>query len=186
MNTSFSLEIQASDAAFGDGSHPSTKGAVTALEALAAFRGFERGIDVGSGSGILALQMAYQFHIPVVATDIEASSVEVIRHNATHNKLAELITPIRADGYAHPTINERAPYDLICCNILAEPLVAYASDLSTHLADEGLAVLSGMLHWQSDQVIDAHQRCGLRLLQKISLEDWVTLLMQKTDGADET
>ncbi len=177
--SSFSLELQSGADAFGDGVHPSTKGATIALEALSHLHGIRSALDIGCGSGILALQMAYQWHTPVVASDISETSVAATRANAQHNKLAPLITAVRADGYAHDTIKAGAPYDVITCNWLAEHLHAHASDLTEHLADEGVAVLSGILGWQAAQVIEAHQQCGLVLLQKVTAGDWVTLLMQK-------
>lgn len=182
--SAYSLEIRAGADAFGDGSHPSTQGAMVALESLAHLQGFRRALDLGCGSGVLALQIAYQWHIPVLACDINEQAVAATRHNAEHNQLAPLITALRADGYAHEHIRNSAPYDLIACNWLAEPLYAHAGALAGHLAEEGLAVLSGMLKWQSHAVIEAHQQCGLTLLQQIKVGDWVCLLMQNDSQAE--
>lgn len=178
MNRSFALDIRAGADAFGDGSHPSTKGAMTALEALAALHGLRSALDIGCGSGVLTLQIAYQWHIPVLGVDIQPAAVEATLANAEHNGLLPLVRAIRADGYDHPDIQAGAPYDLIACNRLAGPLIADARRLREHLAEEGLAILSGLLRWQAQPVIEAHQRAGLTLLQKRSLGDWTTLLMQ--------
>lgn len=175
----FALEIQSGADAFGDGHHPSTRGAMVALEALSHLHGMKNALDIGCGSGILAMQIAYQWHIPVVAGDISAQAVEATRTNAHHNQLEPLITAVRADGYQHTTIREHAPYDLITCNWLAEHLIAHARTLFEHLAEEGIAILSGILHYHTAAVIDAHQHAGLTLLQKITVEDWDTLLMQQ-------
>ena len=176
---SFALELQAGSEAFGDGNHPSTKGAMVALEALSHLQGMQKALDVGCGSGILAMQIAYQWHIPVIASDISQEAVMATQANAEHNKLAPLITAVRADGYDHATIRDHAPYDLITCNWLGEHLHAHARELSDCLAEEGIAILSGILRWQADAVIQAHEACGLQLLQKITAGDWITLLMQK-------
>jgi ribosomal protein L11 methyltransferase len=82
MAQAFTLELRAGADAFGDGSHPSTQGAIVALEALSHLQGLSCALDVGCGSGLLALQMAYQWHIPVVATDINAHAVAATQANA--------------------------------------------------------------------------------------------------------
>lgn len=178
----FLLNIEAGAEAFGDGTHPSTKGAMVALEALSHLQGISRALDMGCGSGVLALQTAYQWHIPVVAADKEKTAVLATLTNAKANQLAELITAVRSDGYSHPTIREHAPYDLITSNILADILVRFSSDLAEHLAEEGVAVVSGILVWQASAVMEAFQEVGLTLLQRITIEDWVTLLWQKQDN----
>ena len=179
MADAFTLEIAAGADAFGDGSHPSTQGAMVALEALSHLQGLQKALDIGCGSGVLALQIAYQWHIPVVASDINADAIAATQANAEHNRLAPLITAVRADGYGHATIHAGAPYDLITCNWLAEHLHAHARALAEHLAEEGIAILSGILQAHEASVLEAHQTAGLTLLQKIRAGDWVTLLMQK-------
>lgn len=150
-----------------------------ALEALSQLHGVKNALDMGCGSGVLALQMAYQWHIPVVAADKEKTAVEATQINAKENQIGELISAVRSDGYDHPLIAQSAPYDVITSNILAEVLVRFARALANHLADEGVAVTSGILQWQSDAVIEAFQSVGLTLLQRITVEEWVTLLWQK-------
>lgn len=179
MSESFALNIKAGATAFGDGSHPSTQGAMVALEALAHLQGFTRALDIGCGSGVLALQIAYQWHIPVIASDIEAGAVKATQKNAEANGLAALITAVRADGYNHESIGANAPYELIACNWLAEQLHAHAKELADHLAEEGIAILSGILQAHALSVIEAHRAAGLTLLQQIKVGDWATLLMQK-------
>lgn len=177
--TEFSLTLSAGAQAFGDGGHPSTKGAKVALETLSHLQGIENALDIGCGSGVLALQAAYQWHIPVMAADIEKSAVDATLENAKRNQLDPLITAVRSDGYQHPAIAERAPYGLIMSNILADILVPLASDLVAHLSDEGLVVLSGILQWQEPTVSEAHRGVGLTLLQRITVEDWITMIWQK-------
>lgn len=180
--SSSELRIAAGADAFGDGTHPSTLGALAALDALSHLMGPACALDIGCGSGVLALRMAYQWHIPVIASDIEASAIDATRHNAQTNQLDSLITPVRADGYDHPAIQAAAPFDVICCNWLAEPLIAHAADAAQHCAEEGVLVASGMLRWQSDSVHHAHRLAGFTLLQKITVGDWNTLILQKADA----
>ena len=152
---------------------------MVALEALAHLRGVSRALDMGCGSGVLALQMAYQWHIPVIAADKEKTAVAATAQNAIENQLGDLITAIRSDGYDHPLIRQSAPYDVITSNILADILVRFSRELEENLAEEGIAVVSGILQWQGNAVIEAFQAVGLTLLQRITVEDWVTLLWQK-------
>lgn len=179
MSDTFTLDIVAGAQAFGDSSHPSTQGAIAALECLSHLRGFSNALDMGCGSGILALQAAYQWHIPVIAADIEKQAIAATIQNAKANQLQELITAVRSDGFAHPTIAQKAPYDLVIGNILAETLTRMSADFVATTADEGLLILSGILQWQADALIALFQSQGLTLLQKIKVNDWVTILMQK-------
>ena len=178
-DTTFTLDITSTQDAFGDGRHPSTKGAIAALEALAHLQGFENVLDMGCGSGILALQAAYQWHVPVLAADISKEAVATTRANAEKNSLQDLITAIHSDGFDHTTIAQRAPYDVMIMNILAETLHAMAKTACEHLAEEGIILLSGILKWHGTAVEEAYQAQGLTLLQRITVEDWVTLILQK-------
>ena len=181
-SSGFSLELKAGADAFGDGSHPTTRGAMVALEALSGFAGLQKALDIGCGSGVLALQMAYLWHIPVIASDINPLAVQATQANAEHNGLAPLVTALCADGYRHETIGAGAPYDLITCNWLAEQLHAHARELSVHLAEEGIAIVSGILTAHADSVIEAHRAAGLTLLQHIKVGDWSTLMLQKEEA----
>lgn len=177
----FSLDIVAGAQAFGDGSHPSTQGAKAALEALSHLHGFETALDVGCGSGILALQMAYQWHIPVIACDIEKEAVTATEENAKANQLDALITAFHADGVDHEKIRASAPYDLICCNILAEWLFEKAPDLVNLMQDESILILSGILQQHEHRIRGVYQHIGLTLLQRVTVKDWVTLIWQKQE-----
>jgi len=178
-SSSFSLQIVAGAHAFGHGRHPSTRAAIVALEALSHLDGVQNVLDMGCGSGILGLQAAYFWHAKVLMADSEASAIEACMENARANQLHDLVQVVRSVGFDHPAIRQKAPYDLILCNILAETLVALARDLAEHLAEEGVAVLSGMLQWQDEPVIAAYQAAGLTLLQRVRDGDWVCLLWQK-------
>lgn len=178
-NTQLTIKLQAGQGAFGDGAHPTTRGMMAALEALAHLAGPKHALDVGCGAGILAMQMAYLWHIPVIATDIEASAVQTTIENARANQLADLITVLRADGVDHPAIRAIGAFDIITCNILVQPLMRLALDLCALCPTEGVMVVSGILIWQQETIEDAFTAQGLTLLSRFIIGDWVTLLWQR-------
>jgi ribosomal protein L11 methyltransferase len=138
-----------------------------------------RVLDVGSGSGILAMAAAKLWHVKALATDIDPWSVRVAEENAKMNGLKPRLRAILATGYNHRDITRGAPYDLIFANILARPLCAMACDLAAHLKPGGTAILAGLLGKQVRMVLAAHQRAGLVLERRISLDPWATLVLRK-------
>ena len=165
--------------AFGSGEHNSTRGCLLALERLARRRHPCRIVDIGTGSGILAIAAAKLLRRPVLATDIEPWSVRVARENARLNRVQRLVRPVLADGWRSAVVREHAPYDLVFGNILARPLRAMAYDLSNHLAPGGTAILAGLLRTQARDVLTAHRRHGLVLEAMIDLRPWTTLVIRK-------
>jgi ribosomal protein L11 methyltransferase len=172
--------------AFGSGEHSSTQGCLMALERMPRRRLFAappggpcRVLDVGSGSGILAMGAAKLWHVKALATDIDPWSVRVAEENAKMNGLKPRLRAILATGYNHRAITRGAPYDLIFANILARPLCAMACDLAAHLKPGGTAILAGLLGKQVRMVLAAHQRAGLVLERRISLDPWATLVLRK-------
>jgi ribosomal protein L11 methyltransferase len=163
--------------AFGSGEHASTQGCLMALEGVRLRP--NRVLDVGSGSGILAMGAAKLWHVKALATDIDPWSVRVAEENAKMNGLKPRLRAILATGYNHRAITRGAPYDLIFANILARPLCAMACDLAAHLAPGGTAILAGLLGKQVRMVLAAHQRAGLVLERRISLDPWATLVLRK-------
>lgn len=169
------LEIEAS-VAFGTGRHESTRGCLLALADLAAARAARSVLDMGCGTGILALAAAKLWDCPVLAVDNDADSVRLAAENAAINGVAERVRAVPSDGYGAPAIAQAAPYDLILANILAEPLAAMAPDLVRHLAPGGTAVLSGLLVEQAERVRAAH--APLTLERTIRLDGWATLVLR--------
>lgn len=165
--------------AFGSGEHGSTAGCLKALTALAPALRLGRALDVGCGSGILAIAIARLFRIPVVATDIDAEAVRVTALNADQNDVGHLVTAVTAKGYAAPVVRDAAPYDLIVENILARPIRRLSRDLAAHLAPGGYAVLSGLLVRDAALVITAHRRQGLQLARHGTINGWRTLVFRK-------
>ena len=164
--------------AFGSGEHGSTRGCLRALERVARRRP-RRILDLGTGSGILAMAAAMLLRRPVLATDIEPWSVRVAGQNAVANGVGRLVRPILADGWRSPAVQGRAPYDLVLANILARPLCRMARDLADAMAPGSTAVLAGLLTGQARMVLAAHRRQGLRLDRILREGNWATLILRK-------
>ena len=170
--------------AFGSGEHGSTRGCLRALERVAHRhpQGRPRRIlDLGTGSGVLAMAAAALLRREVLATDIEPWSVRVAAENAAANGLSRLVRARLADGWRHRTVRVGAPYDLVFANILARPLCAMAHPLAAGLAPGGVAILAGLLATQARMVLAAHRRQGLTLRFALREGAWTTLVMEKRE-----
>jgi ribosomal protein L11 methyltransferase len=167
--------------AFGSGEHGSTRGCLRALEAV-AHRAPRCLLDLGTGSGILAMAASRLLHRRVLATDIEPWSVRIAGQNAAMNRLGRQVRPILANGWRNHTLRRAAPFDLVFANILARPLCAMAAELARHLAPGGTAILSGLLASQAQQVLAAHRRNGLVLEGRLAEGAWTTLILRKRAG----
>lgn len=172
------LKVEAA-LAFGSGHHESTQGCLEALSEIAERSGVAKVLDMGCGSGILAMAAAKLWPCRVLASDIHAESVQVAAENAALNGVAEQVTALSGDGYGDPAIEAGGPYDLIFSNILAKPLIAFAPALAAHLAPGGLAILAGLLTREGAAVLKAHEAVGLRLVKARDLGQWRCLLLEK-------
>ncbi len=164
--------------AFGSGEHGSTRGCLRALERV-AWRHPRRVLDLGTGSGILAMAAARLLNGYVLATDIEPWSVRVAQQNVKLNRLGRLVKVLLADGWWHPTVRTSGPYDLVLANILARPLCLMARHLDVHLAPGGTVILSGLLRSQARSVIVAYLYHGLRLEASLHEDLWTTLILRR-------
>jgi ribosomal protein L11 methyltransferase len=172
------LQIDAATA-FGSGEHETTQGCLLALEALAKQHTFKNGLDMGCGSGILAIAMTKLWpDMRVAAVDIDPESTRVTQHHAALNGAAA-VQAETGDGYNAPLAKKRAPYDLIAANILAGPLIEMAGDLDAALAPGGFCVLSGLLKRQMREVAAAHEARGLTLAGTFGLGEWDALVFRK-------
>ena len=115
--------------------------------------------------------------MPVVACDVDPAAVAVARANAKMNGVAALVSVVEADSWRAPSVTGAAPYDLALCNILARPLKRLAGDLARHIVPGGIAVLAGLLVADGTDVLASHQAVGLRLVRRIDVEGWRTLLL---------
>jgi len=165
--------------AFGSGSHETTRGCLLALDDLARRRRFRRPLDMGCGSGILAMAMARTWRAPVLAVDIDPVAVAVARENARANGLAPLVRVICNDGWTGAVLGRRGPLDLVTANILAGPLCAMAPALAHGLAPGSVAVLSGLLADQERRVRAACRAHGLIPYRRVVLGDWPTLVLRR-------
>jgi len=172
------IEIEAA-LAFGTGHHGTTRGCLLALHDLAKRRRAGRILDLGTGSGVLAIAAARVFREPVVATDIDPLAVSVARANARSNRAAAMISFARARGAAVRFVRGHAPYDLIFANILLGPLTRMAADISPLAAQGACIVLSGLLPGHANAVLSIYRAQGLTLERRITLEGWVTLVLRK-------
>jgi ribosomal protein L11 methyltransferase len=164
--------------AFGTGEHNSTRGCLIALERM-AHRRPARILDLGTGSGILAIAAAKLLYRNILASDIDPRAARVAAANARLNNVAALVSAFKADGWADKRLKRGAPYDLVFANILARPLCAMAHELAAHLAPGGTAILAGLLTTQAQWVLSAHRRAGLRLETRIPDGAWTTLVLRK-------
>lgn len=162
--------------AFGTGHHATTAGCLAILDALAGER-FERVIDLGTGTGLLAF--AAQSLWPdaqVTATDIDPVAITVTRDNMAANGLAGLELRV-ADGARDPAIAAGAPYDLVIANILAGPLIALAAEVAGIAAPGGRVLLAGLLSTQADAVAAAYAAQGCAQVRRLVRGDWSVLLL---------
>jgi ribosomal protein L11 methyltransferase len=172
------VEIEAA-LAFGTGHHGTTRGCLLLLDhVLKAYRP-RRVLDLGTGTGVLAISAAKALHIKLLASDIDPLAVKVARENARLNGAGHLLNVIRATGFSAPQFERDRPFDLVLANILANPLRQMATPMARHLASSALVVLSGLLPHQAQGVIAAYRARGLVLERHIQIEGWSSLLMRK-------
>ncbi|MGH6855550.1 MAG: 50S ribosomal protein L11 methyltransferase [Aestuariivirga sp.] len=173
-----SLEIDAGTA-FGTGHHATTEGCLMALEKIIKKRRPRRILDVGCGSGVLAIAAVKASRTRALASDIDPEAVAVTRRNAKANGVAPAITAIAASGLKHPRIQAGALYDLIFANILARPLVSLAQGLSLVLAPGGALILSGLTRDQVRWVRATYRNRGLVIDSARVESNWATLVVTR-------
>ena len=173
------IEIEAA-LAFGTGHHGTTRGCLLLLDhVLKAWRP-RRVLDLGTGTGVLAIAAAKALQENVLASDIDPLSVRVAQQNAGLNETGHLVQVIRATGFSAPQFAQAGPFDLVLANILANPLREMATPMARHLAPSALVILSGLLTHQAASVIAAYRSRGLVPVRHLRVEGWSSLLLQKT------
>jgi ribosomal protein L11 methyltransferase len=174
------LQIEAT-VAFGTGHHGTTLGCLRAFDRL-----FEGGFrparvaDIGAGTAVLAMAAAAVLpEALVIASDIDEVAVEVAVANVGINGLEGRVECLEAAGFGHPRLAEAAPFDLVFANILKGPLIELAPDMAAHVAQGGLAILSGLLVVQAEAVTAAYLAEGFALQGREDIGEWSTLVLRR-------
>ena len=173
------IEIEAA-LAFGTGHHGTTRGCLLLLDHVLKSRAPHRVLDLGTGTGVLAIAAAKALHRRLLASDIDPPSVRVARENAAINGVAPLVRVISATGFAAPDFAKESPFDLVLANILANPLRQLAGPMRRHLAPSAHVILSGLLTPQARGVIAAYRARGLGPVKHLKIEGWSSLLLKCT------
>ena len=171
------IEIDAGEA-FGTAHHATTLGCLLAIDRLARRHNFARVLDLGCGSGVLAIAAARVLpRAQIIASDIDAVATGVAKDNARRNRVARRIRFVTAMGFAHPALRAPQAFDLIIANILARPLIELAPKLSAAIAPGGRVVLSGLLVTQAPQVTASYRHAGFVLKQRDDIAGWSILTL---------
>jgi ribosomal protein L11 methyltransferase len=170
------LRIEAG-AAFGTGHHGTTVGCLQAFNDLLKAQSFPRVLDVGCGTGVLAIAAARTGSQVAIGTDIDGPSVRIANENAELNKARARF--VHAAGLNDPRVRDHGPYDLVFANILAPPLISLSQDIKEALAPGGIAILSGLLRTQERRVFAAYKSRGFRLVRRLHRDAWATLVLRR-------
>lgn len=165
--------------AFGTGHHETTALCLKALTALARKRRFKNVLDLGCGSGVLAIAAAKLWKEPVLASDIDHVAVGVTVENAAANGEAARVHAILANGFDEDELRGRGCFDLIVANILSKPLMKLARPMAAALAPGGIAVLSGLMRDEEDMLLRAYGRSGLKKRRIMRDGPWSALILSK-------
>ena len=172
------IEIEAA-LAFGTGHHGSTRGCLIALDRIAKGARPRRVLDLGTGSGVLAIAAAKAWRRGVLASDIDPRAVAIARANARLNRVGAQVEVIQAAGLSRRCFRRRAPFALVLANILLEPLQQLATPMARLVARDGHIVLSGLLRAQAGAALASYRARGLVLVRRIALEGWATLVLRR-------
>jgi len=173
-----SIEIEAG-LAFGTGHHGTTAGCLEMIERVVRREKPRKALDLGTGSGVLAIAIARMARIPVLATDIDRVAIRVARDNIRLNGVVGFVETVTATGFHHAAFAANRPFDLIVANILAKPLMRLAPDMARSLAPGGSLVLSGILDTQRDAVLATYVGQRFRHVATLRREGWSTLHLKR-------
>ncbi len=168
------IEIEAA-LAFGTGHHGTTRGCLLALDGVLKRHRARRVLDIGTGTGVLAIAAAKAVRRPVIASDIDGTAVRIARANAQANSVRAFVRPLCAAGLASHRVRQRTPYDLVFANILLAPLLRMAAGIARVVAPGGTVILSGLLPSQANAALAGYRAAGFKLVRRVPVEGWVTL-----------
>jgi ribosomal protein L11 methyltransferase len=182
------IEIEAA-LAFGTGHHGTTRGCLLAFEDFLKrrkskvipppCRGRDNILDIGTGTGVLAIAAARALRRKVLASDIDPVAVRVARENARRNRAGAAVGLFTAAGASAGRFRQSGKHRVIFANILVGPLKRMAHPLAGLLAPGGTLILSGLLPAHANAIIAACRAQGLRLERRYRLDNWVTLVMRR-------
>lgn len=174
-----SFKIDAATA-FGTGQHATTQGCLLALEKLhQTGHVFHNPLDLGCGTGILGMAMARLFATNVMMSDNDIEAVEKAISNLLENDLSPQVSCYLSEGFQSEILRNKAPYDVITANILADPLIQLAADMNRYVSKNGIIILSGLLATQADAVGKAYQAVSFEEIDRYPIDDWMTLVLKK-------
>ncbi len=165
--------------AFGTGHHGTTAGCLEMISEVMRSRRVKTVLDLGTGSGVLAIAAWRMKPVDVLATDIDPIATRVATQNVRRNHIASGIRLATVTGFGAPIFSRYGPFDLIIANILARPLMKLAPELARHLAPGGTVILSGILASQRWKVLSAYNSAHLSHRKTIWRNGWVTIVLQK-------
>ncbi|OKL45386.1 50S ribosomal protein L11 methyltransferase [Pseudovibrio exalbescens] len=170
------LEIEAA-LAFGTGHHGTTAGCLLELQRLLQRRRYHRMLDLGTGTGVLAIALAKLTHQRVWATDIDPIATETALGNAELNGVGPLVKGFTAAGVDDRRFAEIGPFDLAVANILAKPLVKMSAHFAAVMARKSVLVLSGLRIEDGPRILSAYAQQGYRLERRREIDGWLTLTL---------
>ena len=166
--------------AFGTGHHGTTLGCLRAHDRLLDDgQTFNNVLDLGCGTAVLAMSAARMGAANVLASDIDPVAVEVAVANVKANGLVGRVDCVESIGFDSPVVRAGAPFDLIFANILKGPLIELAPDMAAHLTAGGMAILSGLLVEQADDILEVYRAQGLALEAREDLGEWSALTLRR-------
>ena len=161
--------------AFGTGTHPTTRLAMLGLEQ--AMQPDISVLDVGTGSGVLAIAAAKLGATRVDACDIEPVAVRSATDNIARNDLP--ITVRVSEGTAGTDGPYPGPYDVVVANIIARVLIELADGIVASVASGGTLVLAGIIEGREQEVRDAYMSRDLEITDRGQIEDWIGLTLRR-------
>ena len=171
-----SLEIEAA-LAFGTGHHGTTAGCLIEIDRLLSRRRYECLLDLGTGTGVLAIAMARLARQRVLATDIDPVATRTAAENAVHNGVGQLVHAVTATGVDARIFAEEGPFDLVVANILARPLMRMAVAVSRCMAPQATLILSGLRVEDGPRILFAYGTQGFHLARRQDRDGWLTLTL---------
>ena len=171
------IEIEAA-LAFGTGHHGTTRGCLLALDRILKSQRPKRVLDIGTGTGVLAIAAAKSLRRPVLASDIDRRAARVARENIRRNH-APSVTVIHAAGLGMRRFRAHGPFDLVLANILLGPLQRMATPMARLTAPGARVVLSGLLTPQANAALAAYRAQGIVLERRVALDGWATLVLRR-------